>query len=108
MSVNYFWTFPKLFVKLIDGSLIDVVLCVMWKVDGIDGDTNIGSSMTGIIELSPPDLDNFTAYENITYDQVSKWVFALIDKESIQTELSNVVGSKINLGIIAMPPPFNE
>ena len=106
MAITYSWTFPKLLVKLVDGSFQNVVLSVVWQVGGIDEDTQITSNTVGSIELGPPNVGDFTPYKDLTYDEISTWVFSLIDKDSIQSDLAIIIAAKIEEGSVIMDPPY--
>lgn len=106
MSKNYTWTYPTLYVKLNEDNLSQVVTQILWVCDGIDGDSQLRSNLTGMISLGPPDPDNFTSFDDLTYDQIQIWVNGIIDSSSIQDEIGNIIDSKINSDIVAMSPPF--
>jgi hypothetical protein len=61
----------------------DVIFNVHWRLTGEDDNGNIGSTY-GTISLDTSDLTNFTAFADITEDDINGWVEAAMGEEEVQ------------------------
>ena len=80
--MNYTWnnktvdTYPTL-----EGNT-DVIFNVHWRLTGQDEDGNVGSSY-GTQSLETSDLSNFTAFADITEDDINGWVETALGEEKV-------------------------
>ena len=64
---------------------IDVIFNVHWRLTGEDYNGNIGSTY-GTISLDTSDLTNFTAFADITEDDINGWVETAMGEEDVQAK----------------------
>jgi len=63
----------------------DVIFNVHWRLTGEDENGNIGSTY-GTISLDTSDLTNFTAFVDITEDDINGWVETAMGEEDVQAK----------------------
>jgi hypothetical protein len=94
MSLQFSWNVTYMKVLKTSGTLEDVVIEVGIYPYATNGTYSIfGDDL--VIELSAPNTDNFTSYNNLTNDMVAGWVFSKIDKDGIEAQLTEKF-NKIN------------
>ena len=71
----------------------DVIFNVHWRLTGEDTDGNIGSAY-GTISLDTSDLTNFTAFADITEEDINGWVETALGEEKV-TELKTSIDAQI-------------
>ena len=92
MAITYTWGIEKMRVS--QEPQTDFVTDIYFRVDGVDGDH------TGISEGKCSDLkagDSFTAFADLTKDQVVAWVKNIIGSEEIsrhETHIANIISVK--------------
>ena len=92
MAINYTWDCKTVDVKTIDGNK-DTVFNVHWKLvaeddantvkDILGDDVPISASIYGTQELDTSDLSSFTAFADLTNDQITGWVEAAMGEDEI-------------------------
>ena len=60
----------------------DVIFNVHWRLTGQDEDGNVGSCY-GTQSLETSDLSNFTAFADITEDDINGWVETALGEEKV-------------------------
>ena len=63
----------------------DVIFNVHWRLTGEDDNGNVGSTY-GTISLDTSDLTNFTAFADITEDDINGWVETAMGEEDVQAK----------------------
>lgn len=91
MAINYTWNCKTVDVKTIDGNE-DTVFNVHWRITGEDGDYS--SSAYGTIALDTSDLSSFTAFADLTNDQITGWVESALGEDEVQIQ-KNVIADTI-------------
>jgi len=76
-------TYPSL-----DGES-DVIFNVHWRLTGEDTDGNVGSTY-GTIALDTSDLSDFTAFADITEEQINGWVETAMGEEDVQAKKDSI------------------
>ena len=77
MAITYTWEITNLRkAPQLDG-MNDVLVHVRWKKIGTDENGTTGE-FQGATPLSAPEAEGFTAYENLTKEQVLGWVQAVV------------------------------
>lgn len=71
MAITYTWDFSSIKVKPVFDDLIDVIYSFEWKRTAKDGD--FSASVTGIIVLPEPDIENFKSFEILTKTDLEGW-----------------------------------
>ena len=73
----------------------DVVYSIVWEINAVDGEDF--ASNFGAVLVNTDNLENFTAYENLTEKQVLSWIFAALGQEGkmkIESEAQAVIEAK--------------
>ena len=92
MAINYTWDCKTVDVKTIDGNQ-DTVFNVHWQLLGEDNKNNsCGVYGTQILDTS--DLSNFTAFADLTNEQITGWVESAMGEDKV-TELKTNVSNQI-------------
>tara|TARA_R100000149_G_C5848635_1_gene118124 strand:+ start:79 stop:402 length:324 start_codon:yes stop_codon:yes gene_type:complete len=92
MAINYTWDCKTVDVKTIDGNE-DTVFNVHWRLTGED-DVNNSNTVYGTQELDTSDLSNFTAFADLTNDQITGWVESAMGEDKV-TELKANISNQI-------------
>ena len=95
MTINYTWDVKTVDVKEIDGKA-DTVLNVHWRLNAEDdantvkdflgNDVPISVSVYGTQSLDTSDLSDFTAFADLTTNDVQGWVEAAMGEEEVQAK----------------------
>jgi hypothetical protein len=96
--------------KPTEDGLTDVVVTVHWTREAqqyVGGEPILVSSY-GTMPCATPSAIDFTAYPDLTYEQVCGWLDAGLDVASIDLGLANQIENIINPPIIVLPLPFNN
>ena len=67
----------------------DVVFNVHWRLTGTDDSDNIGS-VYGTQSLETSDLSDFTAFADITEEQINEWTEAALGEEKVAELKANI------------------
>jgi len=102
--INYQWIISQLDTIPSEDGLTDVVKVVHWTRTAQQGDINV--SCYGTMSCTTPSKTDFTAYPDLTYEQVCSWLDAGLDVESIDLGLDNQIENIINPPIIVLPLPW--
>jgi hypothetical protein len=96
--------------KPTEDGLTDVVVTVHWtrEAEQYVGGEPILVSSYGTMGCATPSATDFTAYPDLTYEQVCGWLDAGLDVASIDLGLANQIENIINPPIIVLPLPFNN
>ena len=73
---------------------IDPELCVIDHNNAVDWDANNASTVYGTQILDTSDLSSFTAFADLTNDQITGWVESAIGEDEV-TELKTNVSNQI-------------
>ena len=110
MSITYKWIINQMDTKPTEDGLTDVVVTVHWTrtAEQYVGGEPILVSSYGTMGCATPSSTDFTAYPDLTYNQVCGWLDAGLDVASIDLGLANQIENIINPPIIVLPLPFNN
>jgi len=81
MAINYTWDCKTVDVKTIDGNK-DTVFNVHWRLTGEDGANN-SSRVYGTQILDTSNLSNFTAFVDLTNEQITAWVESAMGEDKV-------------------------
>jgi len=104
MAATFEWIIIQLDSKPQDGDLLDVVSVVHWRRKATDGDY-VAESYGAMSCPTPSDTD-FTAYPDLTRNQVESWLENGLDISTIDSGLLNQIESLKNPPIVVLPLPF--
>jgi hypothetical protein len=104
MSTTYNWVINQMDTKPTEDGLTDVVVTVHWTRTAQDGEINVSSY--GTMGCQTPSETDFTAYPDLTYEQVCSWLNSGLDTEAIDLGLDKQIENIINPPIIVLPLPW--
>ena len=103
MAINYIWNCKTVDVKTIDDNK-DTVFNVHWQLLGTDdvntvkdihgNDIPASVGICGTQELDTSDLSSFTAFSDLTNDQITGWVESAMGEDRV-TKIKNNVSNQI-------------
>jgi len=107
---EYKWVINQMNVIPQENSLIDVVSCVHWVREATKyvGAEPIVVSVYGTMACQTPSETDFTAYPDLTYEQVCGWLDAGLDVSAIDLGLDQQIENIINPPIVTLPLPFQN
>lgn len=108
MTTTYNWVVSQMDTKPQEGNLIDVVVTVHWRRNAVavDGDKTYYADTYGAMACATPSETDFTAYPDLTFEQVCGWLDAGNDVEALNANLDAQIENQINPPIIVLPNPW--
>jgi hypothetical protein len=108
MATKFNWVINQLDTAPSLDGLTDVVTVVHWTrtAEQYVGGEPINVSVYGTMGCTTPSATDFTAYPDLTYEQVCSWLDAGLDVAAIDLGLDNQIENIINPPIIVLPLPF--
>jgi hypothetical protein len=105
---TYQWVINQMDTKPQEGNLLDVVVVVHWTraAEQFVGGEPINVSVFGTMACQTPSETDFTAYPDLTYDQVCSWLDAGLDVPALDLGLDQQIENIINPPIIVLPLPW--
>ena len=103
---TYQWVINQMDTKPTEDGLTDVVVVVHWTRTAQDGEINVSSY--GTMGCQTPSSTDFTAYPDLTYEQVCSWLDAGLDTTAIDLGLDQQIENIKNPPIIVLPLPFEN
>ena len=109
MAITYNWVINQMDTKPQEGQLMDVVVVVHWTrtAEQYVGGEPINVSSYGTMGCATPSATDFTAYPDLTYDQVCGWLNAGLPVAEIDLGLDTQIQNIINPPIIVLPNPWD-
>jgi hypothetical protein len=104
MAVEYKWLIVQLETKPQEGDLQDVVSIVHWRRSATDGIYFIDECST--MGCATPSATDFTAYPDLTKEQVETWLNEGTDVEAIDARLLQAIENLKNPPIVVLPLPW--
>jgi hypothetical protein len=87
-------------------TLTDVVKTVHWRYEGKDGEYT--AEVYGAMACATPSETDFTAYEDLTYEQVCTWLGGGLNTEAMNENLATQIENLKNPPIVNLPIPWNN
>jgi hypothetical protein len=109
---TYTWAISYMDTKPSEDGLTDVVVSCQWSLSGTDGDYS--ASNFGYTKFAPPQAGDFTAYANLTQEQVLGWVWAApaenggVDKASAEQGIDSQIEQQMNPPTVILPNPWAQ
>ena len=105
---TFTWVINQLDTKPTEDGLTDVVVTVHYtrNAEQYFGGEPINVSSYGTMPCQTPSSTDFTAYPDLTYDQVCSWLNAGLNVEAIDLGLQSEIDNIINPPIIVLPLPW--
>lgn len=109
MEITYTWEIPQMETKLQEGNLYDVVVFVHWirTATTIHEEKVYTSSMYGSMACQTPSETDFTAYPDLTFEQVCGWLETGLYYISFDEELAQNIADQINPPVVVLPNPWD-
>lgn len=101
---NFFWSVYQLDTAPSLDSLVDVVITVHYGRTAVEGEYTAYSY--GTMGCQTPSETDFTAYPDLTFEQVCSWLENGLDTESIDAGLQQNIDNQINPPVIVLPLPW--
>ena len=108
MTTTYEWVVSQMDTAPSLDGLTDVVVTVHWRrnATAIDGDKTYFADVYGAMACATPSETDFTAYPDLTFEQVCSWLDAGNDVEALNANLDAQIENQINPPIIVLPNPW--
>lgn len=108
MATQFAWVINQMDTKPQEGNLLDVVIIVHWTrtAEQFVGGEPINVSSYGTMSCQTPSETDFTAYPDLTYDQVCSWLNAGLDVTAIDFSLQSQIDNIVNPPVIVLPLPW--
>ena len=112
---TYTWAINYMDTKPSEDGLTDVVVSCQWSLSGTDGgDPAVTASNYGYTKFAPPQAGDFTAYANLTQEQVLGWVWAApaenggVDKAAAESGIDSQIEAQKNPPAVILPNPWAQ
>ena len=108
MSATYYWVIESMQTAPSLDGLTDVVVCVNWRRSAttIVDEKTYYTDVYGAMACQTPSSTDFTAYPDLTYEQVCGWLDAGLDVPALDANLDGQIENIINPPIVTLPLPF--
>jgi hypothetical protein len=100
------WVVSQLDTAPSEDTLTDVVKVVHWRYQAEDGEYT--AEVYGAMACATPSDTDFTAYDDLTFDQVCEWLIAGNNVEAMQSNLDIQIKNLKNPPIVNLPLPWNN
>jgi hypothetical protein len=110
MATQFTWEITRMDTKPQEDGLTDVVITVHYTrtAEQFVGGEPISVYSYGTMACATPSPTDFTAYPDLTYNQVCGWLDAGLDVVAIDENLQQQINDIINPPIIVLPLPFEN
>jgi hypothetical protein len=108
MATIYNWVVSQMDTKPQEDGLTDVVVTVHWRRNAtteVDGKV-YAADVYGSMGCTTPSATDFTAYPDLTFEQVCGWLDAGLDVPALNANLDSQLENLINPPIISLPLPW--
>lgn len=108
MTTEYNWEVSQMeTVPSVDG-LTNVVSIIHWRRNAVavDGEKTYSAGTYGTMACATPSETDFTAYPDLTFEQVCGWLEAGLDVEAENVKLDSQIENAINPPIVVLPNPW--
>ncbi len=104
------WVISSMDTAPSEDGLTDVVKTVHWRyqAEQVDGDKTYNAEVYGAMACATPSDTDFTAYDDLTFDQVCEWLVAGNDVDAMELNLDTQIENLKNPPIINLPLPWEK
>lgn len=108
MTTEYAWVVSQMDTKPQEGELTDVVSTIHWRrnATATEGENIYYADTYGAMACATPSDTDFTAYPDLTFEQVCAWLEAGLDVAALDANLDAQIQNSINPPIVAYPLPW--
>ena len=109
MAITYELSIQNMEATPSEGDLEDVVKIIHWMYTGKEtiGDFNGYGEARGAIGLSDASSDSFTAFADLTEEQVKGWVESQLDLDAIQSDIASQIETQKRPPIVMKTNPWD-
>ena len=109
MAITYELSIQNMEATPSEGDLEDVVKIIYWMYTGKEtiGDFNGYGEARGAIGLTDPSSDSFTAFTDLTEEQVKGWVQSQINEVAIKADINSQIESQKNPPVVIKKNPWS-
>jgi hypothetical protein len=109
MDVKYEWVISSMqeYPKTAD-DLVDVVFNVHYRRNAtteVDGKSYFADTYS-VVSVPAPSPENFTPYEDLTFEQVCGWLEEILNVEAMDASLVTQLENQINPPVVSLPLPW--
>jgi len=105
MATQTKWVWGPMKVTDMD-QLQGVIIGVEWKCVAIDDQTGMNTSTNGLLDLPPPNPNDFITLDNVTVEIVNGWIAQYMTGQSdIEAQVSQDLNSMLNPAVKIYPMP---
>jgi hypothetical protein len=104
MALETKWVVVQMDTAPSEDGLTDVVKRVHYRYEGTD--EQYFADIYGVLSCETPSETDFTAYEDLTYEQVCTWLEAGLNTEAMNENLAIQIENLKNPPIVNLPLPF--
>jgi hypothetical protein len=110
MATTFKWVVSSMDTAPSEDALTDVVKTVHWRyqAEQVDGNKTYNAEVYGAMGCAKPSDTDFTAYADLTYDQVCEWLIAGNDVDAMESNLDTQIENLKNPPIVNLPLPWNK
>jgi hypothetical protein len=105
MANTYQWIISQLDTAPSQDGLTDVVKTVHWRRSASDGEGH-SAEIYGAMGCATPSETDFTAYPDLTFEQICQWLENGNNVEQLNATLDTQIENIINPPIIVLPLPW--
>ena len=108
MATVYNWVVSSMDEKPLEDGLTDVVVTVHWRRNAtteVDGKVYT-ADVYGTMACATPSETDFTAYPDLTFEQVCNWLNDGLDTAALDANLDSQLENQINPPIVSLPLPW--
>jgi hypothetical protein len=104
MEITYNWQINQLQTAPAENDLTDVVKTIHWIYQATDG--TYSADCYGVMECETPSGTDFTAYNDLTEEQIIEWLINGLNVNDLQENLIAQIEAKKNPPIVILPLPW--
>jgi hypothetical protein len=106
MALKTKWVVVQMDTAPSEDTLQDVVKRVHYRYEGTD--EQYFADIYGVLSCETPSETDFTAYKDLTYEQVCTWLEAGLNVEAMNENLATQIENLKNPPIVNLPLPFSN
>jgi hypothetical protein len=106
MALETKWVVVQMDTAPSEDKLTDVVKRVHYRYEGTD--EQYFADIYGVLSCETPSETDFTAYEDLTYEQVCTWLETGLNVEAMNENLATQIENLKNPPIVNLPLPFSN
>jgi hypothetical protein len=106
MALETKWLISQLDTAPSEDGLTDVVKTVHYRYQGQDAE--YFAEVYGTMGCATPSSTDFTAYDDLTYEQVCAWLVAGLDVDAMDSNLLAQIENLKNPPIVNLPLPWSK